>query len=73
MNCYVCDSNERLSEAVAVCKHCGVALCRDHFDAELLASRMSWPPAPACTHHPMHAAASRQRPRSVASGVLSSG
>ena len=38
MNCYMCDSGERAIEAVAICRHCGIALCREHIDEALLAS-----------------------------------
>jgi Uncharacterized protein conserved in archaea (DUF2180) len=36
MNCYVCDSDGRAAGAVALCHHCGAALCREHLDRELL-------------------------------------
>ena len=39
MNCYMCDSTGRPVAAIAICHHCGVALCRDHLDEDLLSSR----------------------------------
>lgn len=35
MHCYVCDDEGQATPAVALCKHCGVALCRAHLDEEL--------------------------------------
>jgi len=37
MVCYVCHSEGRRTEAVAVCMGCGVALCPDHLVREKLA------------------------------------
>ena len=31
MNCYVCQQQGREQTAVAVCTHCGAALCQEHF------------------------------------------
>jgi len=39
MNCYMCDSTDRATEAVAICRHCGIALCREHIDSALVATR----------------------------------
>ncbi len=31
MNCFVCAQQGKQQTAVAVCSHCGAALCMDHF------------------------------------------
>lgn len=36
MNCYVCDCAGRVTAAVALCRNCHVALCREHLDEALL-------------------------------------
>jgi hypothetical protein len=55
VNCYVCDRAGRATVAVALCKNCEVALCREHLDEELL----SVGPGGAsfgCGHDPVRAA-----------------
>ena len=59
MNCYVCDRAGRVTAAVAICRSCQVALCREHLDEELLR------PGPggaryACGHDPAAAAGGRE-------------
>jgi hypothetical protein len=57
MNCYMCDARGTATPAVAVCRHCGVALCRTHFDEDLLLARPSGMTRHGCTHRPLHNAA----------------
>jgi Uncharacterized protein conserved in archaea (DUF2180) len=66
MNCYMCDAGGKATPAVAVCRHCGVALCRTHFDEDLLLSRPSGMTRHACTHSPVHKAAEAARRRAQA-------
>ena len=63
MNCYICDARERETPAVAVCHHCGVALCRHHLDEDLLAPRPEGLVRRECLHDPLHSAKQRRRPR----------
>jgi hypothetical protein len=60
MNCYVCDSMGRAADAVAICRHCGVALCREHVDEGLLASRPSGLVRHGCIHDAIGTARSRR-------------
>ena len=60
MNCYMCDSTGRVAAAVAICHHCGVALCREHLDEDLLSSRPQGHTQGGCTHH-LHGAAMARR------------
>lgn len=58
MNCYVCDGSGRVTAAVAICRNCQVALCREHLDEDLLT------PAPGgtsygCSHDPTRTARRR--------------
>jgi hypothetical protein len=53
MHCYLCDSSGQPTEAVAVCRHCGLALCRDHVDEALLAERPAGLARPGCIHNPI--------------------
>lgn len=50
MNCYVCDTSGRVTQAVALCQDCGAALCRAHLDADLLAPKPRGLNRPRCTH-----------------------
>lgn len=65
MNCYVCDAVGRETPAVAICQHCGLALCRDHLDEDLLMTRPQGVVRRGCTHEPLHAAQARRRSRSA--------
>lgn len=67
MNCYVCDSNDRANEAVAICHHCGIALCREHVDQALLASRPAGHVRPGCIHNPIGTARRRESIRALES------
>jgi hypothetical protein len=67
MNCYICDDAGRAMTAVAICNNCGVALCREHLDEDLLVPRNQGLVRRACTHEPMHAAQARRRRASGAS------
>lgn len=53
MNCYVCDSIGQVTEAVAICRECGVALCREHVDQGLLAERPAGLVRGGCVHNPV--------------------
>ena len=67
MNCYVCDNDGHASGAVAVCQHCGAALCRDHLDQELLTRKPSGlAPSTGCSHGLRHAARERREDSGVA-------
>ena len=72
VNCYMCDSTGHVVEAVAICHHCGVALCREHLDEDLLSSRPNGHTRISCTHHLQGAAIARRqaRPRAGASPVI---
>jgi hypothetical protein len=61
MNCYLCDNGGEATDAVAICQHCGVALCRDHVDQDLLAHRPAGLVRRGCTHNPLGAAAARRK------------
>lgn len=61
MNCYLCDNGSEATDAVAICQHCGVALCRDHVDQDLLAQRPAGLVRRGCTHNPLGAAAARRK------------
>ena len=50
MNCYMCDIEGYATDAVAVCQHCGAALCREHLDYDLLAKRPHGLHRAGCTH-----------------------
>ena len=59
MNCYLCDNNGDATDAVAICQHCGVALCREHVDQDVLADRPTGLGRRGCTHNPVAVAHSR--------------
>lgn len=63
MHCYVCDGNDRTVPAVAICQNCGVALCREHLDEDLLVPRAQGLVRQGCTHTPVHSAQAIQGPR----------
>jgi hypothetical protein len=56
MNCYICDSQQHEVPAVAICQYCGIALCRDHLDEDLLAPRTQDLTRRGCMHSPVHSA-----------------
>ena len=72
MNCYMCDSTGRAVAAIAICHHCGVALCREHLDEDLLSSRPHGHTKRGCTHYLHCAAMARRqaRPPAGASPVI---
>jgi len=71
VNCYMHDSTGGVVAAVAICHHCGVGLCREHLDEDLLAPRAHGHTRKSCTHHPHGAAVRRQaRPQVGASPVI---
>jgi hypothetical protein len=61
MNCYVCDNTGRAVTGVAVCHGCGVALCREHLDDDLLGDRPQGQTRRSCTHQLHGAAMARRR------------
>lgn len=65
MNCYLCDSAGQAAPAVAVCSHCGIALCRTHLDQDLLATRAQGVVRRGCTHQPLHWARARSGPHAA--------
>lgn len=65
MNCYVCDAAATATPAVATCRHCGVAMCRVHFDEELLVAKPHGLARQGCTHQPLHNAAAASVPAVV--------
>jgi hypothetical protein len=66
MNCYICDDRSRAVPAVAICQSCGIALCRDHLDRDLLAAHTQGVTRRGCTHDPIHGARHRQRAGAIA-------
>lgn len=60
MNCYMCDGAGRTVAAVAICHHCGAALCRDHLDEDLLAPRPRGHVRHGCNHN-LHKMAMERR------------
>jgi Uncharacterized protein conserved in archaea (DUF2180) len=67
MNCYMCDNDDQVSEAVAICRHCGIALCREHVDKALLASRPAGLVRSGCIHNPIGTARRRESIRALES------
>ncbi len=67
MNCYVCDSGGRSAEAVAICRHCGIALCREHIDQALVAKRPAGLVRVGCIHNPIGTARRRESIRELES------
>ena len=70
MNCYMCDNAGSEVEAVAVCQHCGAALCRGHLDQDLLARRPMGHHRRGCTHALLRAAHRRQDAREFAGSFI---
>jgi hypothetical protein len=71
MNCYVCDVAGAATPAVAVCHLCGVALCRVHFDQDLLMPRPYGMMRRGCMHSPQHDASVRRKAeRSESAGAV---
>lgn len=62
----MCDSTGRVIAAVAICHHCGVALCREHLDEDLLSSKPHGHTRISCTHHVHGAAKARRQARQLA-------
>jgi hypothetical protein len=62
MNCCLCDSVDQVTEAVAICRECGVALCREHMDQGLLAHRAARLVRTGCRHATVGTA---HRPREI--------
>jgi len=60
MQCYLCDSIGRPTDAVAICRECGVGLCRNHMDQALLAVRPAGHVRAGCVHNPIGMARSRR-------------
>lgn len=48
MNCYVCATKGRATEAVAICPHCGVSMCLEHLVEE--AKTAPTVPKYSCSH-----------------------
>lgn len=65
MICYMCDAQHRATEAVAICRHCGIALCREHVDAALLAERPAGLVRLGCIHNPLATARRRESIRAL--------
>jgi hypothetical protein len=67
VNCYMCDNAGDMGVAVAICHGCGVALCREHLDEDLLGDRPQGLTRRSCTHNLHGAATARRRaPHAVA-------
>ena len=49
MNCFVCAQEQRDTVAVAVCRHCGAAMCLRHVRKEASSSRPG-AMSTTCTH-----------------------
>ena len=61
------DRGNRVTEAVAICRHCGIALCRWHVDEALLADRPGGLVRPGCIHNPIGTARRRESIRALES------
>jgi hypothetical protein len=61
VNCYMCDSTGGMGAAVAICHGCGVALCREHLDEDLLSERSGGHTVRSCTHYLHGDAIARRR------------
>ena len=53
MNCYVCDTEGRATPAVTTCSHCGVGMCRMHFEQDAQQPRPRGMVRSACAHPPV--------------------
>ena len=60
MNCYMCDNTGGMGVTVAICHGCGVALCREHLDEDLLGARPQGLTRRSCTHNLQGAATARR-------------
>jgi len=60
MNCYLCDTIGKVTEAVAICRECGVALCREHMDKGLVAPRPAGHVRTGCRHNTVGTARRRR-------------
>jgi Uncharacterized protein conserved in archaea (DUF2180) len=69
VNCYVCDSTGLEAASVAICHHCGVALCREHLDEDLLSPAPNGHTRRGCSHQPHGAAMARRHAHSAAGAV----
>lgn len=70
MNCYVCDAEGKVTAAVATCHHCGVGMCRTHFEQDAHAPRPRGMVRSACAHYPrVKCSGSRSRRRARAAGA----
>jgi hypothetical protein len=67
MNCYIYDGHERATEAVVICRHCSIALCREHVDEALLANWPAGLAGPGCIHNAIGTARRRQSIRGLQS------
>jgi hypothetical protein len=67
MNCYMCDGADRATEAVAICRNCGIALCREHIDEALTAERPTGLVRVGCVHNPIGTARRRESIRALES------
>jgi hypothetical protein len=67
MICYLCDNGDRAAEAVAICRHCGIALCREHADEAVLADRPAGLVRAGCTHNLIATARRRESIRELES------
>lgn len=59
MNCYVCDAEGKVTAAVTTCHHCGVGMCRTHFQQDIQDPRPRGMVRSACAHHPQVSAGPR--------------
>lgn len=63
MNCYMCGSTGNVVAAVAICRYCGVGLCREHLDEDLLGYKAYSLAGRSCRHHLAGAAMARRQAR----------
>jgi hypothetical protein len=61
----MCDSTGGMGAAVAICHGCGVALCREHLDEDLLSYKPQGLARRSCNHD-LHGAAMARREARVA-------
>jgi hypothetical protein len=69
MNCYVCDMSSTEVQAVAICQHCGVGLCKSHLHEDLVGPRANGMSRRGCTHQALHHATSADAGATVARTV----
>jgi hypothetical protein len=70
MNCYVCDTAQQEKAAVAICQHCGVALCREHLGNDLLTPRAHGMTRRGCAHAPLQDARAHHALPSISYGEI---